>query len=255
MDNSIFTAVNGALSSQSALDVVANNISNFNTTGFKESNATFADILSQELSFATSKTNPLQVGIGSKLDSTSPSFTQGPILETNDPANLAINGNGFFVVSNGTNTYYTRDGSFSLDSNGNLVTSEGFYVQGTNGNINIDTTAKNFSGFTVNPDGSVYSNFSNGQSTFDGKIMIVDFINKNGLINVEGNNFSQSANSGSPKVLSSGYTIIQNALEGSNTDLSTQMANLIDYERTYQVNAQAITTSDNMLKTAIGLIV
>ncbi|AWB11103.1 flagellar hook protein FlgE [Thermodesulfobium acidiphilum] len=255
MDNSIFTATSGALSSQSALDVVANNISNVNTTGFKESNPTFADILSQELSFATSRTNPLQIGIGSKLNSTSFSFTQGPVLTTNNPTDLAINGSGFFVVSDGTKTYYTRDGSFSLDSNGNLVTVDGLYVQGTNGNININTTAKNFVNFTVNPDGSVYSNFTNGQSVLDGKIMVVDFINKNALINVGGNNFSASINSGSPVTLSSNYSIIQNALEGSNTDLATQMTNLIDYERTYQVNAQAITTSDNMLKTAIGLIV
>ncbi|AEE15418.1 flagellar hook-basal body protein [Thermodesulfobium narugense DSM 14796] len=255
MDNSIFTAVSGALSSQSALDVVANNISNVNTTGFKESNPTFADVLSQELSFATSRTNPLQIGAGSKLDSTSLSFTQGPVLTTNDPTDFAISGSGFFVVSDGTNTYYTRDGSFSLDSNGNLVTADGLYVQGTNGNINIDTTSKNFVNFTVKPDGSVYSNFSNGQSVLDGKIMVVDFINKNALINVGGNNFSPSVNSGNPVALSNGYSIIQNALEGSNTDLATQMANLIDYERTYQVNAQAITTSDSMLQTAIGLIV
>jgi flagellar hook protein FlgE len=255
MDNSIFTATSGVLSSQSALDVVANNISNSNTTGFKESGTNFSDILSQELSFATPTTNPLEVGLGSTLDSTPVSFTQGPILQTNNSTDLALSGNGFFTLSDGTNTFYTRDGSFSLDSNGNLVSADGLYVQGTNGNININTAAKGYTGFTVNPDGSVYSNFSNGQSTLDGKINVVGFTNEQGLVSAGDNNFISSSNSGSPISLNSGYSITQSALEGSNTDLAAQMTNLINYERTYQVNAQAITTSDSMLQTAIGLII
>ncbi len=255
MDNSIFTATSGVLSSQNALDVVANNISNSNTTGFKESGTNFSDILSQELSFATPTTNPLEVGLGSTLDSTPISFAQGTILQTNNPTDLALSGNGFFTLSDGTNTFYTRDGSFSLDSNGSLVSADGLYVQGTNGNININTSASGYTGFTVNPDGSVYSNFSNGKSTLDGKINVVGFTNEQGLVSAGGNNFISSSNSGNPISLNSGYSITQSALEGSNTDLAAQMTNLINYERTYQVNAQAITTSDSMLQTAIGLIV
>ncbi len=142
MDRSLFSAVSGLRNNQTAMDVIGNNIANVNTTAFKSSQANFTESFSQVLAGASRPTatnggvNGVNVGLGSQLSSIDSAFTQGNLESTGVPTNLAIQGNSLFVVSNGGQTMYTRDGNFKWDSNGKLVASNGAQVQGlmaTNG--------------------------------------------------------------------------------------------------------------------------
>ena len=174
MSTSLFSAVSGLTKDQEWLDVIGNNIANANTPGFKASTVVFQDILSQTLSAGSSpntntgSVNPMQIGLGVTTGSITPNFQQGSIQVTNRNTDLAIQGDGFFVVSNGTDTMYTRAGAFTLDANGDLVEeATGFKVQGQNGDIRINlgeqgsasaTTEADFKGnldYTV-PDGTTY---------------------------------------------------------------------------------------------------
>src|SRR5262245_46777338 len=144
MSRSLFTASSGLTKDQEWLDVIGNNIANSNTPGFKSSSVVFQDILSQTLtagsspSNAAGSVNPTQIGLGVTIGSTTPNFSQGSIQITNRNTDLAIQGDGFFVVQNGNDILYTRAGAFTLDANGDLVEeSSGFRVQGTTGDIHI----------------------------------------------------------------------------------------------------------------------
>jgi len=145
MSRALFTAVSGLRNHQIWLDVIGNNIANANTPGFKASSVQFMDILGQTLntgiapSATKGGTNPTQIGLGVTLGSVTPNFLQGSIQTTNRNTDLAIQGDGFFILANGADRVYTRAGAFTLDANGNLVDSAtGFYVQGANGNIQIN---------------------------------------------------------------------------------------------------------------------
>jgi len=144
MSRSLASAVSGLRAHQLMLDVVGNNIANVNTPGYKASRVDFSDILSQTLQGATAPSatsggvNPRQVGPGVAVGSVTPQFTQGDMQITNRPTDMAIQGQGFFILSNGTTNYFTRAGSFQLDANGNLVDAvTGFKVQGITGDIQI----------------------------------------------------------------------------------------------------------------------
>lgn len=143
MLRSLFSGVSGMKSNQTKMDVIGNNIANVNTTAFKGSRVIFKDMLSQNMQGAsaptttTGGTNAKQVGLGVSVASIDTDMSQGTLQPTSRATDLAIQGNGFFIVSNGVDTRYTRDGSFTLDKNGDLVTSEGLHVQGKQGNVNI----------------------------------------------------------------------------------------------------------------------
>ncbi len=144
MSRSLFSAVSGLTNHQVWLDVIGNNIANANTPGFKGSSVVFQDILSQTRSAGsapgtnTGGINPIQIGLGVTVGSITPSFIQGSIQTTNRNTDMAIQGDGFFVVANGQNLYYTRAGAFTLDANGDLVEqSTGYKVQGASGDIRI----------------------------------------------------------------------------------------------------------------------
>ena len=175
MTRSLFSAVSGLTNHQTWLDVIGNNIANSNTPGFKASAVVFQDILSQTLTAGTAPTtnlggiNPIQVGLGVSIGSITPSFLQGSIQTTNRNTDIAIQGDGFFVVASGTNLFYTRAGAFTLDANGDLVEeSTGFKVQGANGDIRISlgqqgkaasTTTAQFKGnldYSA-PDGTIFT--------------------------------------------------------------------------------------------------
>jgi flagellar hook protein FlgE len=146
MSRALFTAVSGLRNHQVWLDVIGNNIANANTTGYKSSSVVFNDILGQTITTGVAPTatkggvNPIQVGLGMTFGSITPNFLQGSIQTTNRNTDMAIQGDGFFVLANGADRVYTRAGAFTLDANGNLVDSgTGFKVQGANGNIQIST--------------------------------------------------------------------------------------------------------------------
>ncbi len=164
MLRSMFAAVTGLRSHQAFMDVVGNNIANVNTTGYKSSSVLFEDLLSQELQGAGAPsgnqggTNPAQVGLGVRLSGVSVNFAQGATQLTGRDTDFAIQGDGFFVVDQGGTSAYTRNGSFSLDANGNLVSVDGGYVQGwqadVNGNVNTNSTVGKLQipvGQTINP--------------------------------------------------------------------------------------------------------
>lgn len=136
MIRSMSSALSGLRNHQVMLDVVGNDIANVSTVGFKSSSVLFSDVLTQTLNGAaapgatTGGTNPAQIGLGSRLSATVQSFTQGAIQRTGRTTDIAIQGDGFFVVSNGNENLYTRAGSFMLDANGNLTTPDGMFVQG-----------------------------------------------------------------------------------------------------------------------------
>jgi flagellar hook protein FlgE len=145
MSRSLFSAVSGLRTHQEWLDVIGNNIANANTPGFKASSAVFQDILSQTLSAGSAPAtnlggiNPMQIGLGVTLGSVTPSFLQGSIQTTNRSTDMAIQGDGFFIVANGNSRLYTRAGAFTLDANGDLVEgSTGYKVQGASGNIRVN---------------------------------------------------------------------------------------------------------------------
>src|SRR5438034_3611742 len=144
MSRALFTAVSGLRNHQVWLDVIGNNIANANTVGYKASTVVFDDILGQTISSGVAPTtakggvNPVQVGLGMTIGSISQNFLQGSIQTTNRNTDMAIQGDGFFVLANGTDRTYSRAGSFSLDANGRLVdTGTGFKVQGANGDITV----------------------------------------------------------------------------------------------------------------------
>jgi flagellar hook protein FlgE len=142
MIRSMSSALSGLRNHQTMLDVVANDISNVSTVGFKGSTAVFSDVLTQQLSAGTAAgagiggTNPVQIGLGSRLVGTVQSFTQGALQRTGRSTDLAIQGDGFFIVDNGAGTLYTRAGAFTLDQLGNLTTPEGMLVQGWQADVN-----------------------------------------------------------------------------------------------------------------------
>jgi len=145
MSSSLFSAVSGLRNNQEWLDVIGNNIANSNTPGFKSSQVVFQDILSQTLSAGSAPSgnlggiNPMQVGLGATVGSITPSFLQGSIQTTNRSTDMAIQGEGFFVVANGNDRLFTRAGAFTLDANGDLVEgSTGYKVQGATGDIRVD---------------------------------------------------------------------------------------------------------------------
>lgn len=149
MIRSMSSALSGLRNHQTMLDVVGNDIANVSTIGFKSSSTVFADVLSQTLSGAgapggqTGGTNPAQIGLGSRLVGTVQSFTQGALQRTGRTTDVAIEGDGFFIVTNGAERFYTRAGAFDLDANGNLVTPDGMIVQGWQADVNgvINTNA------------------------------------------------------------------------------------------------------------------
>jgi flagellar hook protein FlgE len=174
MSRSLFSAVSGLTNFQKWLDVIGNNIANSNTTGFKTSSVVFQDILSQTLSAGAAPVgnqggiNPTQVGLGVTIGSITPVFLQGSLQTTSRNTDIAIQGDGFFVVANGSNLFYTRAGAFTLDANGDLVESAtGFKVQGAEGDIRISLGQQGAASMTTvaqlkgnldfsSPDGTTY---------------------------------------------------------------------------------------------------
>lgn len=201
MGSSMNTAVSGLRAHQLMLDVTANNISNVNTPGFKGGRATFSDVLSQTIAGATAPTgslggtDPQQVGLGVRTGAITNLFTQGGILTTNKPTDLAIQGDGFYVLSDGSANYYARAGAFEVDAAGNLVDSvTGYRVQGNNGDIVISSTtttppsASTTATFTGNLDSTVATG-----TTYTGTMSINDSLGGLHILSVT---FTKTANPG-----------------------------------------------------------
>ncbi|MDM8312338.1 MULTISPECIES: flagellar basal-body rod protein FlgF [Clostridium] len=267
MLKSMYSGISGMKSNQTKMDVIGNNVANVGTTGFKKSGARFTDALNQTLIHASTPTggiggtNPGQVGIGSKVSGIFKYMKQGSLQPTGRVTDMAIDGEGFFVVERNGEIAYTRDGSFSLDKNGNLVTADGFRVLDNNGNpiiiptkVNNGGRDKSVTSVTVSKDGTISLGLEDGAKVENhAKLRIAVFQNPEGLNALSGNLYSESANSGAAVYDAKYGSIIQGAIEMSNVDLSEEFTDMIVTTRAFQASSKVITTSDELLQEIINL--
>ena len=254
MIRSLWISKTGLEAQQTQMDVISNNLANVSTTGFKRARAVFEDLLYQTIrqpgaqsSEQTQLPSGLQLGTGVKPVATERIFTQGNLQQTGNAKDVAIQGNGFFQVlmPDGTTTY-TRDGSFQLDSNGQLVTASGYTVQPA---ITIPPDAQNL---TIARDGTV-SVTQAGSSTpvTVGTLQLAMFVNPAGLQSLGENLYAETASSGTPNTNTPGSngagTLNQAYIETSNVNVVEEMVNMIQTQRAYEINSKAISTSDQML--------
>ncbi|MCR5559112.1 flagellar basal-body rod protein FlgG [Schwartzia sp. (in: firmicutes)] len=260
MMRALWSAASGMKTQQDNMDVVAHNLANVNTYGAKKVRAEFHDLLYQTLRPAGGNSGPdsqyptgLQIGLGDRLAATQRIFTQGNLQATGNPTDIAIEGEGFFRVEMPDGTIaYTRDGSFKLDSNRRLVTTDGYPEAD---NITIDQNASSDS-ITISGTGLV-SDVVDGQTNEVGQITITRFVNPAGLTAIGKNLFIETEASGEPLDGNPGEdgagTLVQSVIEMSNIQVVEEMVNMIVAQRAYESDAKAITTSDSMLEIANGL--
>jgi flagellar basal-body rod protein FlgG len=254
MIRSLWISKTGLEAQQTSMDVISNNLANVSTTGFKRARAVFEDLLYQTIrqpgaqsSEQTQLPSGLQLGTGVKPVATERIFTQGNLQQTGNAKDVAIQGNGFFQVlmPDGT-TSYTRDGSFQLDSNGQLVTASGYTVQPA---ITIPADAQTL---TIASDGVVsVTQAGSSASVTVGTLQLATFINPAGLQSLGENLYAETASSGSPSTNTPGSngagTLNQSYVETSNVNVVEEMVNMIQTQRAYEINSKAIQTSDEML--------
>ena len=278
MLKSMYSGISGMKANQTKMDVVGNNVANVGTTGFKKSTTRFADALNQTVIYSSvpggaagdpnviGGVNPGQVGVGTKVNGIFRSMAQGNIQPTGRPTDLAIDGDGFFIVSVGTNQRaYTRDGSFTLDANGSLVTGDGYKVMGIDagGNekpIQIPKEEKNPAGvlqkvlsLNISKEGKISYLLADGTKVENAQTLkIAVFQNPEGLESLSGNLYGQTGNSGAPMNTKHGL-INQGAIEMSNVDLSDEFTEMIVTTRAFQAASKVITTSDELLQEIINL--
>lgn len=279
---SIDSGVSALEQDQQSLNVIANNIANVNTVGFKSGSLSFADTLSETL--GTTPSGSIQVGTGVMTAGITNNFSAGSITSTGIQTNLAVEGNGFFLVKDPTtgNSYVTQDGEFSEDANGYLITSNGQRLQGYNNaglttangvttggttvgdvqisNINApngDTSA--VQKYTIGSDGSISVLLADGTQFTAGQILLQNVANPNELVKAGGNLYSGLTAAGATTVPTAPNangmgSIVSGSLEMSNVDLATQLTNLITVQSAYQASSKVITTSDNVLQTLVNLV-
>ncbi len=260
MFRGLWTAATGMVTQQTNIDVIANNLANVNTAGFKKSRANFEDLIYQTFKHPGTLSSSgneiptgIQIGHGAKTTSVEKMFTEGNFQHTGNDLDLAIEGKGFFKITmpDGTDAY-TRDGAFKLDSTGQIVTANGYKLSPS---ITVPTDTVNI---TISEDGTV-SVLQAGQTAMTqvGNITLTTFVNPSGLKAVGKNLFKETAASGTPTDSTPGTngagTIAQGFLEMSNVSVVEEMVNMITGQRAYEVNSKTVQTADSMLQTAINV--
>jgi flagellar basal-body rod protein FlgG len=256
MLRSLWTAASGMSAQKLNMDIIANNLANVNTSGFKKSRADFQDLLYQNLKAPGAETSSggqiptgIQIGMGTRPVSVQKIFTQGDYMQTNSENDMAIEGKGFFKVLSNGEEVYMRSGSFKQDSEGYLVTSDGDRLQPE---ISIPT---NTATFTIDSGGNMSGLASDGETvTVSGQLTTYSFANPSGLLSVGGNKFRTTAASGDPVEGNPGVdgmgTVSQGYLEMSNVDVVEEMVNMISSQRAYEVASKSIKAADDMLQIA-----
>jgi flagellar hook protein FlgE len=275
MLRSLTTATSGLQVFQGKLDIIGNNIANVNTAGYKSARTDFADSFSQTLRQASGGVSGVQIGTGVSTSAVLNDFTQGAISPTGVNTDLAIEGDGYFVVRETVSgeMFYTRAGDFKLDQDGYLTTLTGQRVQGysdagltTIGDIRIDITGAPtgsdptalVKSFSIADDGTLKVSLSDGTPFTRGQILLQRFNDNQALVKRGNNLFSAGTEAGpigGPTVPgSSGLgTIHQGALELSNVNLANEFSNMITAQRAFQATARIISTSDEMLQELVNL--
>ncbi len=279
MTSMMNTGVSGMESAQEDMQVIGDNIANVNTVGFKASRMSFEDSLTETLRAAGStgsgsSSTGLELGTGVNPAATTTLFTQGSLTQTGVNTDLALQGDGFFLVKDASGAQYvTRAGDFHIDATTNqLVTNDGLVVQGysdagltTQGGITIDETGKPataaagavISNVSIHQNGEVWLTLSDGTSFRRGQILLQNFTNPSALSSAGGNLYTNLTAAG-PQALaapqSNGLGAVQSGeLEMSNVDLASEFASLITAQRAFEANARVITTSDQVLQQLVAL--
>jgi flagellar basal-body rod protein FlgG len=254
---SLHIAATGMAAQETQLEGVSNNIANANTTGYKKQRIEFHDLLYQTVRGAGTRTSEqtrsptgLQLGSGVRVVATTRSFEQGTALITNNPLDVSIEGNGFFVVQQADGSQaFTRAGALQKDSQGQLVTPEGNQLEPP---IIIPPDAQSV---TIGSDGSVSAVLSNQPAPTEvGQLTIAQFVNPAGLSAIGKNLFVASQASGDPQIGTPGTdgrgTLMQGSLERSNVDVVEEMVGMITAQRAYEINSKVVSTADDMLRAA-----
>ncbi|MCB1749719.1 MAG: flagellar basal-body rod protein FlgG [Gammaproteobacteria bacterium] len=255
MASALNIAQTGLDAQQTRLAVIANNLANVATTGFKKSRPVFEDLLYETVaqpgaasSQSTELPSGLMLGTGVRTVATSKVFTQGELSPTDNALDVSIQGRGFLqVLMPDGSTAYTRDGTMSMNSQGQLVTPSGYEIDP---GITIPTEALSI---TIGQDGTV-SVLVAGQSTPTqvGQLQLADFINPQGLQPIGENLYKESVASGNPQTGTAGLnglgTFIQGAVESSNVNAVEELVDMIEAQRSYEMNSKAIQTADEMMQ-------
>ncbi|WP_306547009.1 flagellar basal-body rod protein FlgG [Desulfobulbus sp.] len=258
---SLWTSTTGMSAQNLNMDVIANNLANVSTTGFKKSRADFQDLLYQIMKVPGSPTSAdtksptgIQVGLGVKPAAITKVFTEGDIVQTQNTLDVAIEGAGFFQVNlPDGNTAYTRAGNLKLDGEGRITTSDGYTIEPE---IVIPEDAREV---TISETGVVSAILGDETTSTElGNIDLVDFVNDSGLIAIGRNLFRETEASGTALVGTPGTngigTLLQGYVENSNVNLVEEMTQMITTQRAYEINSNVITTSDEMMQTVTNMV-
>jgi flagellar basal-body rod protein FlgG len=254
------TAATGMTAQQMMVDMIANNLANINTTGFKRSQINFQDLLyvemeaeGNEVASGIKSPSGLEIGSGVRAASNIKIFSLGELQSTGNPLDIAIAGEGFLqvVMPNG-DIRYTRDGALQINGNGQLVTTGGYAIEPS---ISVPIDAASIS---IEKDGGVNITDSAGTQSVVGNIQLARFPNPSGLSSEGDNLYSETEASGTATTGipgESGFGTIQSSfLEKSNVQMVTELVNLITAQRAYEINSRAIRAGDDMLQTANQLV-
>lgn len=274
---SFYTSLTGLKNAQTDLNVISHNIANSETTGFKKSSAAFSDIVS-----ASILTDPsLTVGIGARVSSIQQNFSLGPVEQTGNALDIAINGEGFFTVKSPLSgqTQYTRAGSFSVDGDGYIKTSLGARMQAfptdtttgvtdftAMGDIQIPSVAPNpadpanpgnFAGVSIDDNGAIIATYSDGTNSTIGVVALATFMSPPGLKQMgdatwQATGVSGAATYGQPGTGAYG-ALLSGSLERSNVDIAEELVSLITAQRNFQANAKAIDTATQVTQSIMNL--
>ncbi len=255
MNAALWVAKTGVDAQQTRLAVISNNLANVNTTGYKRGRSVFESLIYQNLRQVGSQTSQnsqlpsgLSLGTGVRTVATEKLFLQGNIVKTDNKLDIAIQGKGFFqILMPDGSTAYTRDGSFKINAQGQLVTASGYTLQPA---ITIPTNAQSVS---IGEDGVVTVTVPGSATpTTVGNIQLSSFVNPAGLQPIGQNLFKESASSGTAQAGTPGQTglgtLAQGFLESSNVNVVEELVNMIETQRAYEMNSKAIATADSMLQ-------
>ncbi len=254
MNSALWVSKTGLSAQDTALRAISNNLANVGTVGFKKDRAMFEDLvyqINQQPGAQSSQDSTLpsgvQLGTGVRVSSTQKQFGIGSLQTTERALDIAIEGRGFFQITLPDGSVgYTRAGSFALNQDGQMVTSQGYSVEPA---INIPQGS---TGLTVGRDGTISVTLPGGSNTQVGNLQLVDFINPAGLEAAGGNLFTETVASGAPLQSSPGQNgvgeVVQGVLEASNVSVVEEMVNMVATQRAYEMNARVVSTADQMLQ-------
>ena len=255
MNPALWISKTGLDAQQTRLSVISNNLANVNTTGFKRDQAVFEDLIYQTMKQVGGQTSEdnrapsgLSVGTGVRVVATEKLHSQGNLIQTDNPLDIAIQGRGFFQILRPDGSIaYSRDGAFQVDQDGQMVTANGYPLQPS---ITIPSNAQSI---TIGEDGIVSAIVGNSSTpTQLGNIQTVDFINPTGLQPIGSNLFLETAASGTPQTGTPGLNglgrLFGGGLESSSVNVVEELVNMIETQRAYEMNSRVISTTDSMLQ-------